>query len=198
MIRLCILLIYFVLYLSVCSIPDSKIYTLQTLEEFKRDKVLNEKSFKHSLNIIVDSPRYLTQPYIVTRYSDYQIEIARYSKWETNPKDILSKRIKEVLESLDLFREVTLNDNTTDEAYLMRLDLKRFEMLHYGRDYYGEITVDIDFISPEGKRVYADRLSKRIKLKDDSFTELAKELSNALNEIIETIKTEIPKVNKQL
>jgi 2-hydroxy-3-keto-5-methylthiopentenyl-1-phosphate phosphatase len=80
----------------------------------------------------------------------------------------------------------------------MRLDLKRFEMLHYGRDYYGEIIVDIDFISPEGKRVYADRLSKRIKLKDGSFTELAKELSNALNEIIEMIKTEIPKINKQL
>lgn len=59
-----------------------------------------------SIAILIHSPRYLTQPYIVYRESPYQIEISRYSKWEVSPDEKMREVFKEAVSSMRTFKEV--------------------------------------------------------------------------------------------
>lgn len=188
------ILIFSAVVLLACSMPYTKIYTLHLKESSEENLYIDNISRKSVINICVESPKHLKQPYIVKRYSDYSISISKYSKWEASPRDIISKKMKEELESLNIFKEVFINNINNPEDYSLDIVLKRFELLNLGKDNYGEILLNIDLISPDGKKLYHDRIYKRVKLKSDSFDELAEGLSTVLNDIITLIKNEVKKI----
>lgn len=189
-----ICLVFFMISLLSCSMPETRIYTLQLKESPGESIIIDETKSKPVINVHVVSPGHLKQPYIVTRYSDYQVGISKYCKWEASPRDIISNKIKEELESLNMFKDVNSADIDDNEAYLLNVDLKRFELLSFGKEYYGEILIYISFLSPDGKKLYSDRVYNKVKLKSNNFDELAESLSITLNNMLMLIKNEVIKV----
>lgn len=169
MFKFFIYLICCLMFSSACSMPDTKIYTIQLIDRNVKDVTKYDGKLKPIINICVESPGHLAQPYIITRYSDYQIGVSRYSKWEVPPRDIVGRGIKEVLGSLNLFKEVNIGNINTEGAYLLDINLKRFELLSSGTDHFGEILLDLDLNTPDGNRLYFDRIHKRIKLENNNF-----------------------------
>lgn len=183
----------FAIVLIACSMSDTKIYTLKLMDSSSVDAFVNNVGKKPIININIESPRHLTQPYIITRYSDYQVAISKYSKWEASPRDMISKKIKKELESINVFKEVNISNINDSESYSLNLDLRRFELLSFGNENHGEILLIVDLVAPDGKKLYSDRIFKRIKLKSNNFDELAESLSIAINDLLGLIKNEIIK-----
>jgi uncharacterized lipoprotein YmbA len=144
-----------------------------------------------SIAIMINAPRYLTQPYIVYRKSLYQLEISRYSKWDVSPHERLREVFKDTLSSLQPFKEVRVMNMVPDGFYLLKINLKKFERSDTGNDSFGELVFDVNFISPDGKELYQNSISKRTKLEDRSFLSLAKGLSGSLVEGVEEVRDNI-------
>ena len=60
-----------------------------------------------------------------------------------------------------------------------------------GNDSFGEFVFDVQFISPEGKELYQNSISKRTKLEDRTFLSLAKGLSGAVAEGVDEVRDNI-------
>jgi ABC-type uncharacterized transport system auxiliary subunit len=179
-----------IFFISACSMPETKIYNLDIPVEQGSPR----STADDFLVIRIDAPRYLAQPYIAYRSSPYQMLISRYSKWDSNPKVMVSEGIRDSLFSTGLFREVKILNIAPKGFYLLDINLKRFERLDEGNKSFGELVLDVVFITPESKELYRGRISKKVKLDDQSFLSLAKGLSIALNEAIEEVEDNITKV----
>ena len=179
-----------IFFISACSMPETKIYNLDIpVEQGSTRSTAND-----SLVIRIDSPRYLAQPYIAYRNSPYQMEISRYSKWDSSPKVMVSEGLKGSLFSTGLFREVKILNILPKGFYLLDMNLKRFERSEEGNNSFGELVLDVVFITPESKELYRARISKKVELDDQNFLSLAKGLSVALNEAIEEVQGNITNV----
>jgi uncharacterized lipoprotein YmbA len=183
---LTLLLIF--LFIAACAMPETKVYSLYLPME--RERTIHPKG-DASIVIMINSPRYLTQPYIVYRKSPYQLEISRYSKWEASPNEMLRGVFKDALSSTQRFKEVRATDIVPDGFYSLKIDLKRFERSDMGNDSLGELVFDVQFLSPDGKELYQNSISKRTKLEDRTFLSLAKGLSGAVAEGVEKVKDDI-------
>jgi len=173
--------------ITSCSMPETKVYNLHV--SFDKDTV-RQRGDK-SIVILIDAKRYLTQPYIAYRSSPYQMEIARYSKWESSPKLMLKSALKDSLLSTGLFKDVKTLNIVPEGFYVLDVNLKRFERLDEENESFGEIDFELLFISPEGKELYRDRITRKIPLEDQRFLSLAEDLSKALNEAISEVRTNI-------
>jgi ABC-type uncharacterized transport system auxiliary subunit len=183
-----------IFFIGACASPETRIYSLYVPME--RGTSIHLKA-EASLAIWVDSPRYLTQPYIVYRKSPYQLEISRYSKWDASPDEKLRELLKEALSSAQLFKEVKVVHAIPQGFYSLKINLKKFERSDEGNDSFGEILFDVSFISPGGKELYQDTISRKLKLGDRTFLSLAKGLSFALKGGGEEVKTHIDRVLKE-
>ncbi len=154
---------------------------------------MNETNAKSDASIVIrmHSLRYLTQSYIAYRYSPYQLEISRYSKWESPPGDMVKEAFKDSLFSTGLFKEVRVLNTISGEFYSLEINLKRFEGSDIGNDSFGELVFDVNLFSPEGRELYRSNISKKVKLDDRGFLSLAKGLSSALSEAIEEVRNNI-------
>jgi ABC-type uncharacterized transport system auxiliary subunit len=170
--------------------PETKIYNLDIRVE---EKTVHSTA-EDSLVIRIDVPRYLAQPYIAYRSSPYQMEISRYSKWDSSPKVMVSEGVRDSLFSTGLFKEVKILNIVPKGFYLLDMHLKRFERLDEGNKSFGELDLDVGFYTPESKEIYRGRISRKVHLEDKSFLSLAKGLSEALNEAIEELEDNITKV----
>jgi uncharacterized lipoprotein YmbA len=170
-----------------CSMPETKIYSIYVPMD---TKAVNEK-IDNTITIVVHAPRYLTQPYIAYRESPYQLKISKYSKWDASPSEIVRDRFKDFLSSTEIFQEVRVSSAVPKGFYSLRVNLKRFERYDEGRDSFGELTLDVDLLSPEMKVLYQNTISKKEKLDDQSFLSLAKGLSSALTEGISEVRGNI-------
>ena len=182
------MLLLLLLFMGACAMPETRIYSLYL--PMDKEKTIPPKG-DASIAIMINSPRYLTQPYIVYRKSPYQLEISRYSKWEASPNEMLREVFKEALSSAQRFKEVRATDIVPDGFYSLKIDLNRFERSDTGNDSFGEVVLDVQFLSPDGKELYQNSISKRTKLEDRTFLSLAKGLSDAVAEGVEEVKDNI-------
>lgn len=176
-----------IFFISACSMPETKVYNLYVQVEKSPDTPKGDAF----VVIRVDSPRYLAQPYIAYRNSPYQMEISRYSKWESSPKVMTRRALKDSVLSTGLFKDVKTLNITPKGFYVLDINLRRFERLDEGKEFFGELAFDVVFTSPEGKVLYHDTVSKKIKLDDQNFLSLARGLSDVLNEAIKEVKNNI-------
>ena len=176
------------LFIGACTMPETKVYNLYL--PMDRERTIHPKG-NASIVIMINSPRYLTQPYIVSKKSPYQFEISKYSKWETSPNEILLSVFKDTLSSDQRFKEVRVMNIVPDGFYSLKIDLKKFERFDTGNDSFGELALDVQLSSHDGKVLYQQNISKTIKLDDRSFLSLAKGLSRALAEGVEEVRDNI-------
>lgn len=183
-----LMLMLLLLFIGACAMPETRVYSLYL--SMDKEKTIPPKG-DASIVVMINSPRYLTQPYIVYRKSPYQLEISRYSKWEASPNEMLRGVFKDALSSTQRFKEVRATDIVPDGFYSLKIDLKRFERSDMGNDSLGELVFDVQFLSPDGKELYQNSISKRTKLEDRTFLSLAKGLSGAVAEGVEKVKDDI-------
>jgi uncharacterized lipoprotein YmbA len=181
-------LLLLLLFVGACAMPETRVYNLSLSVEWQRTIPPEGDA---SIVIMINSPRYLTQPYIVYRKSPYQLEISRYSKWEASPNEMLRRVFKDALSSAQRFKEVRVMNIVPDGFYSLKINLKRFERSDMGNDSFGEFVFDAQFISPEGKELYQNSISKRTKLEDRTFLSLAKGLSGAVAEGVDEVRDNI-------
>jgi uncharacterized lipoprotein YmbA len=176
------------LSMGACTMPETKVYSLYLPME--RERPIPPKG-DVSIVIMINSPRHLTQPYIVSKKSPYQLEISKYSKWETSPNEIILGVFRDTLSSDQRFKEVRVMNIVPDGFYSLKIDLKRFERFDSGNNSFGELALDVQLLSHDGKVRYQQTISKRIKLEDRSFLSLAKGLSHVLAEGMEQVRDNI-------
>ena len=181
-------LLLLLLFVGACAMPETRVYNLSLSVEWQKTIPPEGDA---SIVIMINSPRYLTQPYIVYRKSPYQLEISRYSKWEASPNEMLRRVFKDALSSAQRFKEVRAMNIVPDGFYSLKINLKSFERSDMGNDSFGEFVFDVQFISPEGKELYQNSISKRTKLEDRTFLSLAKGLSGAVAEGVDEVRDNI-------
>ncbi|HEX8949337.1 MAG TPA: ABC-type transport auxiliary lipoprotein family protein [Dissulfurispiraceae bacterium] len=181
--------ISFLFFVSACSMtmPETKIYNVYIPAE----KVSPGKRSDVSLAVMLDSPRYLAQPYIAYRTSPYQLAISKYSKWDIPPADMVMDMVSASLASTGTFREIRTSHVVPGGFYSLRMNLKKFELLDTAEGPFGELSFDATLISPEGAEHYRGEITKKVKLEDKSFLSLAKGMSSALAEGIAEIRAGI-------
>jgi len=186
--------------------PDTKIYSLHlnTTSSPHPAKgglsLESNKSSDHtdkSLTIIIDSPHYLSQSFIAYRNSPYQLEISRYSKWESSPAEMVKQAFRDSLASEGLFKEISVSGILPEEFYSLEINLRRLERSDEGDSSYGELVMDVNLIAPDNKNIYSNIISKKVKLEDRSFLTLAKVLSGLLSEAIGEVREDIVKYIKK-
>ncbi len=194
-----LLIVLTIFFISSCTMPETKIYSIHipdspVLPPPKADKGKEEGfSAVASIVIRVHSQRYLTQPYIAYRNSPYQMEISRYSKWESPPSDMVKDAFKDSFLSTGLFKEVRASNIVPEGFYLLEINLKRFERSDAGNDSFGELVFDVNLFSPDGRDLYRSSMSKKVALDDKSFLSLARGLSAALAEGIVEVTNSVVK-----
>jgi uncharacterized lipoprotein YmbA len=185
-----LLFILSVCLLSACSMPETKIYSIYLPAVSAPPDIMKAKAdetISRSVVILMNSPRYLSQPYIAYRNSPYQLEISRYSKWESPPGDIVKEAFKNFLTSSGAFKEVRASNVVPVGFYTFEINLKKFERYDQGNDSYGELDYDIKVYSPESKELYRVTVLKKFKLGNSTFLCLAEGLSSALSESIKEV-----------
>jgi len=192
-----LLIILSIFFISACTMPETNIYSLYLsnppLPSFSPPQAEGEGGFSAAAAIVIriHSPHYLTQSYIAYRYSPYQLEISRYSKWESPPSDTVKEAFKDSLSTTGLFKEVRVLNTISGEFYSLEINLKRFEGYDAGSDSFGELLFDVNLFSPDGRELYIGTISKKVKLDDRGFLSLAKGLSSALTEGIGEVRNSI-------
>ncbi len=178
---------------AACSIPQTKIYSLALRNDGPAAKIETDAS----LDLVVRSPRYLSQPYIALRTSPYQLEIARYSKWEAPPAEMVRDSFRNALSATGLFREVKASNFVPPACYSLEIYLQKFERLDNGGDSFADLAFDLDLSSPEGKSLYRGSFKKKIRLAGRDFRALAEAMSGVLAEGIDEAKAGIAKTLKE-
>ncbi|MEW6417782.1 MAG: ABC-type transport auxiliary lipoprotein family protein [Nitrospirota bacterium] len=182
-----LLIILNIFLISACTMPETKIYSIHIpnppVPPFSKGGESDA-----SIVIRVHSQRYLTQSYIAYRNSPYQLEISRYSKWESPPCDMVKDAFKDSFSSSGLFKEVRVSNTAPEGFYLLEINLKRFERSDEGVDSFGELVFDVSLLSPDGRELYRNTISKKINLDDKSFLSLARGLSDAIAEGIKEVE----------
>jgi uncharacterized lipoprotein YmbA len=176
--------------LAACSIPQTKIYSLALRDDIPAPKTKTNAS----LDLVVRSPRYLSQPYIALRTSPYQLEIAKYSKWEAPPAEMVRDSFRSALSATGLFRDVKASNFVPHACYSLDIHLQRFGRLDDGGDSFADLAFDLNLASPEGELLYQGSFRKKIKLSSRDFRSLAEAMSGALAEGIDEAKVEIARV----
>ncbi len=178
-----------VVCLLSCTMSDTKIYSLA----LPPAKEMSHTGPVASVNVLVNAPRYLDQPYIAYRTSRYELEISNASRWDSSPADMVKEAIKNSLSLSGFFAAVRTTAVTPPGFYRCEVNLRRFERLDKGDDSFGELDFGIVFLSPEGGILYSGSFSKEGKLDDKSFLSLAKFLSEALSQGLEEARAAIIK-----
>ena len=177
-----ILSILFIMLIASCAMQETRIYSLNLPPEKKGATFASDGT----VVVLVTSPRYLAQPYIVYRTSPYQLSISRYAKWDSSPDEMLRDAFKEAF-SPALFKEVRTSSLVPAGSYSLAIDLKRFERSDEGDGCFAEIAFEVSLVSPEGKNLLRTSIARKVRMDDRSFLSLAKGLSAALGEGVQEV-----------
>lgn len=176
--------------ISACSIPETKIYDLH-LNDSEKSKNIPYRKTDPSIAIHVEAPSYLSQPYIVTRTSPYQIQISKTAKWEAPPKRFIRQGLQDILDGLRYFKHVSLSQTQPEGYYWLAVDLKKFELLDEEKGFFGELLMDVSLFDHEKNRLFQRTIAMKEKLGNKDFMKLAHVLSTFLTEGLEEIKLSV-------
>lgn len=165
-----------VVLLPACNMPRTRIYSISLPYE----TVMYSARSNISASIHVSSPRYLSQPYIVHRPSEYELEILKYYKWDSAPRDVFRESFRHALSPL--FREVRVSSYVPDGFYSVKINLRRFEKTEEEGDFFAELLFEIFLRSSEGRELYNGTIGKKIKLEGPDNISLARGMSIAIKE----------------
>lgn len=174
---------------SACAMPETHIYSLNLTPAMPTRALPPEAA----LAVVVNSPRYLTQPYIAYRRSPFQLTISRYAKWVAPPEEMVRDAFREAL-SPELFKETNPMGLAAEGDYTLTIGLKRFERADDGDASFAEVAFNLSLLSPSGQTLFQERFAKRIRLDDRSCTSLAKGLSAAIEQETASVRERIAKV----
>ena len=186
-------LLFFIIFpilISACSIPETKIYDLH-LDDSEKIKNIPYRKTDASIAVHVKAPSYLSQPYIVTRTSPYQIQISKTAKWESPPKRFIRQGLKDILSGLSYFEHVSLSQTQPEGYYWLAVDLKRFELVDKEEGFWGELCMDVSLFDHEMNRLFMSTIAKKKQLGTKDFRNLAHVLSTFLTEGLEEIKVDV-------
>lgn len=178
----------FMMFLASCAMQETRIYSLNLPVEKKMANVASDAT----VVLLISSPRYLTQPYIAYRTSPYQLAISRYAKWDSPPDEMLREAFRESLSST-LFKDVRTSSLAPNGSYSLKINLRRFERSDEGDLSFAEVAFEVSLLSPEGKSLFQNEITKKIQLQERSFLSLAKGASIALGEGVREVNENIGK-----
>jgi ABC-type uncharacterized transport system auxiliary subunit len=164
---------------------ETKIYNLYMPQN---ENTPVKSASKHKLAILIDAPRHLSQPYISSRTSPYQIVISKYSKWDASPSEILKNAVLENMNSLGLFGEIRFPTIAPQGFYALKLTLKSFERNDFTAVPTGEIFFTAFLYAPDGTEVYRNVFAQKLTLENKNFDSLAKGLSAALTDCMKELR----------
>ena len=167
-----------VLLMIACSIPETRIYSLQMPADNNKAQVRKQAM----ITLKVQSPRYLAQPYIAHRLSPYQLEISRYAKWDSAPVEMVREIFRDSLAVV--YQDVRASNLVTEGSFVLNIHLKRFERVD---DSYAELAFDAVLYSPEGRELYHIEEQKKVQIDTKDPAGVAKGLSNALSESVQKV-----------
>ncbi|WP_420266181.1 ABC-type transport auxiliary lipoprotein family protein [Candidatus Magnetominusculus dajiuhuensis] len=175
-----------IMVVSCGSMPNTKIYSL----DIHYDVTRNELKPDIPIVIVIDSPRYLSQPFVAVRSNPYTLTILKYSKWQSPPVTMVAEELKKALYSIGFFKDIRISIITSRQSsYSLKANLTRFEQFDEGGTAYGILSLDTDLLSPDGENLYHNAYAKRIALAgSDEYTALAEGLSAALKEVMDEIR----------
>lgn len=149
-----ILIVFMIAIVAACSMPETRMYSIAM-------PAAGKQQIKSSapITIIVHSSRYLSQSYIASRVSPYQLDIARYSRWDAPPEQIVRDTLKDALSGM--FTDVRASGAASPDSYLLDVDLRKFERADDGEDSSGELVMDAVLLSPRARNSTGPRSQKR-------------------------------------
>ena len=177
---------------AACTMPETKIYSLSLPVERK----LNYNISGVSVNIRVQSPRYLSQQYIAHRISPYQLEISKYSKWELSPLEMVREAFVDAFYSRGASKEVKTLNIIPAGYSAVDIKLRRFERTDSANGAFGEVDFDVNVLSPEGKEIYRKTIARKVALERKDNVSLAKALSAALSDAVNEAMTGIGAIKR--
>jgi uncharacterized lipoprotein YmbA len=182
--------VFLILLCASCTMPETKIYSLVLKNEGEPAKIRTGAA----VDILVRSPQYLAQPYIGVRTSPYQLEISRYSKWDSSPVEIVREAFRESISRTRMFREVRASRAVPPDFYALEINLRKFERLDSGEESFAELAFNVRLVSPEGVELYRDSFSKSIPLGRRTFLRLAEVLSAGFSEELGRVQSALAEV----
>jgi len=188
------------LLIAGCSmtIPSTVIYNLYLPNIHAQDTAKQESGapqLAYELTIIVQSPNYLSQPYIAYRDSQYKVESSKYAKWDESPDKLVGEEFRYKISKMNVFERVNVTSGNMAKSYVLNIYLKRFERVDEGEAAFSECSYDFEISSPDSVRpLYTGSFYKKNKLADKSYLELAKGLSSALDEGIKEVQSHVIKI----
>ncbi len=181
--------IFLIIVTTSCSAPSARIYSIYIPHE----EIRYEKNNDLTLAVDVSGPKYLTQPFIAVRSSKYELTLLNYSKWESSPVKMTASEIKANPLLNATFGDVDIKRVLPADAYKLKVELKRFERIEERENVFGFIEFNAELISPEGRKIYSERLSRQKSIAGNDIKDLAMALSEQLNELIESTARSIAK-----
>lgn len=175
------------LVLAACSMPETRTYSLNMGDSASLAQPINVPV---SLSVSVESPRYLDQPYIVSRTSPYQLDLSRYARWESSPADM----------TRDAFRDgfgpfvsaIRLSRIRLSGHHTLQVTLRRFELFRSPEGPRAHLAMDIQAFSPDGVELYQRSIEELAPIPaGDDYISLAKGLSDMLAASVARIRTDL-------
>jgi ABC-type uncharacterized transport system auxiliary subunit len=171
-----------ILFISACgTMPHTSIYTIDIPVAQKEQRAEAEDP---SLAIHVRSPRYLEQPYIASRTSPFALNLARYSKWDRPPDELVAEAVRDTLSKTGRFKEVEVYNSPPRNSYVVDVNLRKFERSDEAGISYALLSMDVILTSPDGEELYSEQFSYSEAIAGESFKNLAAELSQSLEEAL--------------
>jgi uncharacterized lipoprotein YmbA len=178
----------FILIGCSLSIPSTLIYNLY-IPSKTEIKINAGNNTNQTLSITIQSPNYLSQPYIAYRDSQYKVESSKYARWDISPDKLVSEEFRYKISKMGVFEKVTVaafNPSkylNNSEGMFLNIYLKRFERIDEREISYAELDFDYEITLPDGlKPIYTASFYRKIKIADKSYIELAKGLSSGIDE----------------
>ncbi len=192
-----LLIILAVFLITACTMPDTRIYSLYMPASQLPQNPEAAANADASLVILINSPKYLAQSYIVYRNSPYQLEISRYSKWESSPRDMVRLAFQDSLSATGCFKTMRAAEVIPDDSYALEINLRKLERSDEETKSFGVLEFDAVLNSPGGAELYRTTIAKKVPLGDASFLSLAKGLSGLLSEGVREVNGGLMKACKR-
>lgn len=182
-------------FISGCvTVPETKVYNIR----FSNDII--KKSSDPNLGPItlfpVQAEKYLKQPFMVYRKSPYQIVISKFNRWDSAPRDILTKKINEALYSCNLFSNVYISNFQEEGSLGLRVNLRKFERYdNPDGSTSAELEYDARLLDPAGKEIYQRIFSLKKAVSDSNPSHLAEAMSQLIEAGISGLISDLSSVS---